>query len=437
MSVFYAAAALLALALGLCAHVARDFRKGSFSQVWPIIVLRGFVSVFFSTFAVSALQLYLVVLLCSGHGQHAGYLVLYPSVQCWGFPNLLHSCVGLLCILVFTAVAFLVNVCEATQNMLDEHTSACADSRFLLAFTSVQIAANVATTLLQNSNHRLLAVLLLLCFFACAYIFARRTPFYSASFNLAQAFLNGCLCWAGVCVVILALSPFGAATSTRVLAFGTFPFALLTTCVAYATLWNAQRVGDRFLFVAREMAARDRKTSPQQVADVVQAAFSDPWHCERCSRIVRELIGQKLRDPTVLLATEAILVAGLEQFPSSCWLHVLAGSFVIDVAGDPERGGALLERAKALRPSFRERFFIFTRSQEQKQHAQTESTGKKMDLVSYVEHATTVDLLLGMHRRTLQLNRTFWRLLQKKSGAGFGELSRAFREMDAQARAAP
>lgn len=48
----------------LCVYVARDFQKGTFKYVWPIRVLRAFVGVFFSTFSVSALQMFLFVLWC-------------------------------------------------------------------------------------------------------------------------------------------------------------------------------------------------------------------------------------------------------------------------------------------------------------------------------------------------------------------------------------
>lgn len=45
-------------------YVARDFKKGTFKYVLPIKVLRAVVGVFFSTFAVNALQMFLICLGC-------------------------------------------------------------------------------------------------------------------------------------------------------------------------------------------------------------------------------------------------------------------------------------------------------------------------------------------------------------------------------------
>lgn len=81
-----------------------------------------------------------------------------------------------------------------------------------------------------------------------------------------------------------------------------------------------------------------------------------------------------------------MLQAGLEQFPNSAFLQIVSANFAIGVKGDVAGGHAALARAKLMKPTVSEKFYIFVREQEHKQRMQSESSGEAaVDLVSYVE----------------------------------------------------
>ena len=67
---------------------------------------------------------------------------------------------------------------------------------------------------------------------------------------------------------------------------------------------------------------------------------------EILARLARDVIGKKQRDPTVLLATEALLLCGMRQFPDHSLMSILYGSFVAEVLKDFNRGTAHVERAR-------------------------------------------------------------------------------------------
>lgn len=112
---------------------------------------------------------------------------------------------------------------------------------------------------------------------------------------------------------------------------------------------------------------------------------TSPQHVERCARVVRRASRTRggVRDPAVLLAAEAILQRGLMQFPKSAFLHVLMGGFASDVLLEPTVAAGFFDRARALRPRFRERFMLFGRDREAKQKSQSATTGESsMDIVA-------------------------------------------------------
>lgn len=78
--------------------------------------------------------------------------------------------------------------------------------------------------------------------------------------------------------------------------------------------------------------------------------------------------------------------AGSEQFPSNAFLQIVAANFSLGVKGDPMAGHSALRRAKGMKLTVPEKFYLFVREQEAKQSKQSESSGEAaVDMVSYVE----------------------------------------------------
>ena len=112
----------------------------------------------------------------------------------------------------------------------------------------------------------------------------------------------------------------------------------------------------------------------------------------------------------LVMAAEAVLLLGLHQFKTSSMMHIMRvrrpvlphfargsprrpssrvasptnpryGCFLLEVMHDHARGYALLDQARSLNPSMRERFMIFVRERERTQKASSDSMGGgSMDL---------------------------------------------------------
>ncbi|KAG2494507.1 hypothetical protein HYH03_007275 [Edaphochlamys debaryana] len=106
--VLYGMVSLLAINVGLCVWVAWCFKEQKFPVVWPIKVLRVFSSVFFQAFDVACLNL----LQASGRAQGL------EGVGCTSAPHLMHAIVSALSLILFVAIALLLNMAEVEVNPL-------------------------------------------------------------------------------------------------------------------------------------------------------------------------------------------------------------------------------------------------------------------------------------------------------------------------------
>lgn len=155
------------------------------------------------------------------------------------------------------------------------------------------------------------------------------------------------------------------------------------------------------------MKAHDQALTPQAIVDALdpsQLRFSSPADCVKLSRVVRAVMGQPVRDPAFVVAADAILQAGMRQFPEDAYLRIFYGNFLIEIVGDRHKGTDFLEQGRKLSPNIRERFMLFVRDRERKQSSlDGGSSGGAMDLVSCAPLARPSALPLSCSCTGLQL----------------------------------
>lgn len=181
------------------------------------------------------------------------------------------------------------------------------------------------------------------------------------------------------------------------------------------------------------MAAHDKVLTAASIVDsmsVKTLKFSSPADCVKLSRIVREVMDTPVRDQAFVVAADAILQAGMRQFPDDAYLRIYYGNFLIEIVGDRPRGTDFLEQGRKLSPNIRHRFMLFVRDRERKQSSLDGGTaGGAMDLVSYVEFQNNFSRTMEYHQQALVANRSFWELLVR-TNISFADLSVKFFEMD-------
>lgn len=98
---------------------------------------------------------------------------------------------------------------------------------------------------------------------------------------------------------------------------------------------------------------------------------------------------------------------------------------------------AQVERAKALKPTWRERYFIYSADMQQKSLSQNEHSDESstLDLQAYLELQNTLQGVSKAHRVALIVNRRFWRLMVHDK-VSFRTLERCFMDMDLVEKAA-
>lgn len=197
--------------------------------------------------------------------------------------------------------------------------------------------------------------------------------------------------------------------------------AILIFFAAYALAHVRQRMGLR-------IAKRYRAAWPN--FEEVKCKFFDDYEVEVVARCARIRTPKGDLDEKWVDTAEAILKAGLKQFPDSSYLNLVYSNFLFSVRNNGQAATVQLSRARKTRLTFGERFMIFVRDRERKQRSGTEQAGDAaMDLVSYVEFQNNYRALLQSHMAALKAIRSFWRELLKKD-VSFNGLSRAFHNMD-------
>ncbi|EFJ45113.1 hypothetical protein VOLCADRAFT_94618 [Volvox carteri f. nagariensis] len=132
LAVLYSMLALLSINIAMCVWVAWCFKEHKFPVVWPIKVLRVFSSVFFQAFDVASLNLLQLGITCRFTGTSRDepklHFDLFPQYSCTKPPHIMHAVVSALCLILFVAIALLLNMAEVEVNPLSRRPMALGHS---------------------------------------------------------------------------------------------------------------------------------------------------------------------------------------------------------------------------------------------------------------------------------------------------------------------
>ncbi|EFJ45151.1 hypothetical protein VOLCADRAFT_94559 [Volvox carteri f. nagariensis] len=501
LAVLYSMVALLMGNVGLCVWVAWCFKEHKFPVVWPIKVLRVFSSVFFQAFDVASLNLLQTVTIhafnpggrlsllqlgisCnySGNGGRRLHMDLFPSYSCTSTPHVLHAVVSALSLVLFVAIALLLNMAEVEVNPLSRRplalghsgaevmafafkphskaadgmcTATCFGNDIPVRYELVRVtcpeplhAPLIGTDAYSSgdlgccSKHVLLTLVdvfvgykrVAACLYtalslALAWQSLRRNPHLVAWVNYLKGGVAATILWCCVSLVLLVFQPGIHADRAQ-------EWSESLTLLMLVGLGPAFGVGALTSFlVIRSMTMSALKALATARPDVrledVCENLDDPRDVEIVARCCRVWKDRYTVDADAVNRAHQVIKAGLAMFPTSAYMVLLHGNFMIDVLGVSQSGSSRIEDARKLNPSLMCRFIMFVRHQQATQKAAGNSAndGTNMDLLGYVEYQRKQRMVVRLHREALQAMCNFWKALDA-SRVSFMHLSRALSRIE-------
>ncbi|GFH21990.1 PAS domain-containing protein [Haematococcus lacustris] len=114
LAFLYVFVILLVGVVAMSIWVAWSFRSNRFDQVWPIVLLRWFSNIFFQVLDVASLSLFLITLNCQYFDvpPERQYHSVEFGVACFQLPHLIHAVVAVTSLVLFIAMATMVQLGE-------------------------------------------------------------------------------------------------------------------------------------------------------------------------------------------------------------------------------------------------------------------------------------------------------------------------------------
>ncbi|GFR46566.1 hypothetical protein Agub_g8158, partial [Astrephomene gubernaculifera] len=392
---------------------------------------------FFQAFDVASLNLLQLGISCryTGYVQPHLHFTLFPQYSCAKAPHILHAIVSGLCLMLFVAIALLLNMAEVEVNPKSRRPLA-------LGHSGAEVAAFAIKVLLTLVNvffgwRRVAACFYLVLSLALAYQYLRWSPHLVAWVNYLKTGVSTTVVWCAATLMLLVFEP-GVKQQDR------DHWSKLTTVLMLSGLAPAFGAGVLMSHgIIRRMTGGAIKSvtnaKPEcQGKDLLD--LNDPRDIEivaRCCRVWKDMY---TLDPDGVNKALQLIQAGLAMFPASAYMVLLHANFMIDVLGVSQSGSRRIEDARKLNPGVMCRFMMFVRQQQATQKAAGHSAndGANMDLLGYVEYQRKQRMVLRLHREALQAMCNFWKALDV-STVSFTQLSKALGKIESsvsQAQAA-
>jgi PAS domain S-box-containing protein len=256
-AVFWVLTVVLVGCVAICIYVAIDFQRDTFSAVWPVKVVQSVLSVFFTLFFTSSLNVFLTAIKCD-------YTVADPvmtgftsdtgaAISCWTGSHAAYAVVGVLMAMLFTAIAGLLVLVDFTTDYRLHNPMAMPSSRpefsiFIAKFLFTVVSIAFAKSPLgQAICYTLLSSYML-------YVTIRYVPYLREWVNEFRAALYGVLTFVaaiGVWVVLVNDSKYDIPT---IVGLAGTPFvAIAVAFVTFLRLRGAD--GRNFVFDSTAEAA--------------------------------------------------------------------------------------------------------------------------------------------------------------------------------------
>jgi len=417
LACFYVLVFMLIGSVGLCVFVGLCFKNNTFPYVWPIKLLRFFVSLFFGVFYISSLSIFMVSVDCEIKGQDVPRLETFPDKPCFEGGQLIHLTVAIVMSVLFMIIGYFMEEAQTELTPISDEFMATPSSFVRVREFIFKTVLTIVSAVL-SSYPRVQGLLMMCTTVGLYYNLVRYSPYYNETCTKVRALLYAILGWCSFCLCMMAFF-FNDNTFyiTIVMFSGMLPSAVIGYIAAGWRVRFSRRLALEVLYGEGKQALAKNKWVDMNEVEV----FS------RVCRL-RDDEGELIEDNVDM--AEQLLKQGLEAFPTSAYLHIVYSSFLLVLRDKMRQSVTMLDKARDLDPDLGQRFQIFVREREFKQQQQGESTGEgAMDLVSYVEFQKNYRMLLHSHRAALQGTRNFWRQLMR-SDVNFRHLSGAFVRMD-------
>ncbi|KAG2423149.1 hypothetical protein HXX76_015534 [Chlamydomonas incerta] len=438
LALLYAAVALLVMNIGLCVWVAWCFKEQKFPVVWPIKVLRVFSSIFFQAFDVASLNLLQLGFSCHFTGPVTPHMHmdLFPAYGCASSPHVIHAVVSAIFLLLFVAIAMLLNMAEVEVNPLSRRPMALGHSGAEVMAFAVKALLTLVDVFL--GWRKVAACAYLALSLALAWQYLRWNPNLVAWVNYLKSGVSTSIVWCCITLMLLVFAP-GVKDSE----LSSWSTAMTITMLAgLAPAFGVGAVMSWFFIRKMTATALQAMASakPDQPLQDICDNLDDPRDVEIVARSARVWRDRYTMEPDAVQKAHNIIKAGLAMFPGSAYMVMLHADFMIDVLGVSQSGARRIEDARKLSPSLMCRFMMFVRQQQatQKAAGSHANDGVSMDLLGYVEYQRKQRMVVRLHREALQAMCNFWKALDA-SRVSFTHLSKALGKIESsvsQAQAA-
>ncbi|KXZ55419.1 hypothetical protein GPECTOR_3g70 [Gonium pectorale] len=414
IAVLYGMVALLAMSLALAAWVSWCFKEHKFPVMWPVQVLRVLSAVFFQTFDISVMTIFEVGPWFSG---------------CASSPHLLHAVVSALSLVVFVAIALLLNMAEVEVDPKGKRPLALGHSGAEVFAFALKVLLTLVDVFLGWK--KVAAVAYLALSLSLAYQYLRWNPNLVSWMNYLKGGVSAAIAWVAVALVLLVFRP-GIRTAdahdwarimTIVMAAGLAPAFGAGALTSRAVIRFKIRTAQRDLSNAK----------PGVPLEEVCRTINDPRDVEIAARCCRVWKDEYNLEPGAVSQAHEVIKAGLAMYPTSPYIVLLHANFMIDALGVSQSGNRRIEDAIRLEPGFFCRYVMFLRQQRTLAKSAAQAKGAvgaaTMDLLGYVDYQRKQAMVLRLHREALQAMCSFWKMLDSSS-VSFSRLSKALGKIE-------
>lgn len=350
-ALFYILIIALAASVALCAYVAHNFKTNSFPYVWPIKLLRFFVSIFLQTFFISLLNIFLSGPDCNLLGSYyhngrlwpKGYSDEFIGEKCFAVPNIFMFAFGT----VFSIVAILTNyllvIGSSDLDLWSTNINTSLHSKTEVRFWICRTSITVTSVLLSNHSH-FMGIWLFINSSWMVYSVLRKAPYINSYMNCFRSALYSSFSWTSLCLILLLNKPQSAAQSVTILMGVGNVFAL-------AIGWLLMHL--RITMAQRSAWAKFSAAAPN--FDAVKYRFLDDYEVEIASRCHRMKTQSGQPSAEWVDVSEAIFRHGLRQFPKSSFLNLAYSNFLFSVRSNVKAGSVQLGLARKTKLSLGEK----------------------------------------------------------------------------------
>ncbi|EFJ45146.1 hypothetical protein VOLCADRAFT_94549 [Volvox carteri f. nagariensis] len=481
LAVLYTMVTLLMVNCGLCVWVAWCFKEQKFPVVWPVKALRLFNAVFLHAFDIASLNVLQLGINCRFTGPEHPHLRfdMLPKYSCVKPPHVMHAVVSGLALTLFVVLSLVSIMAQVEVNLLSNRPSALGHSGPEMIAFMIRLHLKVQKAFCTGDAKWTApaAAYHIPGFFSCCLrVDEGADDAGSSRHRLAtRGFLHTCGPVRGIGVAVHSM---GEASNPHLVAWVNY----LKGGVAVTVVWcsvsltvlvfhpgiNGQHMKDysraitlvmllglapaftlgalmswRMISYMTKSALKALATAkPDAPLREICPNIDSPQDVELVARCCRVWKDRYNLDPdAVHKARQVIQVhAGLAMFPTSAYMVLLHGNFMIDVLGVSQSGSRRIEDARKLDPNFMCRFIMFVRHQQASQLAAGKQSngGANMDLLAYVEYQRKQRMVVRLHREALQAICSFWKALDS-STVSFTTLSKGLGKIESsvtQAQAA-